>query len=248
MKLIQKYLHGELTPTEQEEFQRKLQEDPAFAEELEAATVLMAQYKVEKKKRWQEMLEKRQEQGQEDAVVRVLRPGRGGWLRRIAAAVILLLIGSFAYWYFASGPSLENMVADYVADRHVPPTTTMGSEEAIDLWRQSRQAYLDGNFTEVIRLISLMQNEVTLNAEQHFYLGLAHLYAEVPDYDESILQMARSADLDPLRFGEQADWYRSLAYLRQNRRSEAQALLTKIVNARSWHYEEAQTLITKLGN
>ena len=244
MELIQKYLHGELTPEELAQFQKKLKDDPAFVEEVEAASVLLAQYKLGKKQRWQKMLDPKEEQ----AIVRPLPTKRRVWIRRIAAAVCLLLIGSFGYWYFASGSSLDNLVASYVGDRHVPPSATMGSEEVADLWQQVREAYLESDFTEVVQLISLMQNKGSLNAEQHFYLGLAHLYANTPDYEESIQQMTQSANLDPVRFGEQADWYRSLAYLTQGKEQEARSLLTEISKARTWHFEEAERLLEKIKN
>ena len=51
MELIKRYLNGELSDKEQQEFQQKIKEDPQFAEEVEAATVLMAKYKLQKKLR-----------------------------------------------------------------------------------------------------------------------------------------------------------------------------------------------------
>ena len=57
MELIQKYIQGELTGEEMREFERRLRSDPGFAEEVEAAAVLYARYKVEKKQHWQALLE-----------------------------------------------------------------------------------------------------------------------------------------------------------------------------------------------
>lgn len=245
MELIQKYLNGDLSDEEQVEFQQKIKEDPQFAEEVEAATVLMAQYKLQKKQRWQELLEQQEKQAPTEKIIPLGRP-RNLLIRRVAAAVMVLLVGTFTYWYFTAAPTVDNMVGEYVADHHIAPSAWRGVGDDKLLWEEARQAYLNKDFQEAVAAITQLQQTAELDAEQQFYLGLSYLYLPSPDHKKAIDALLLSRQMNELKFGQQANWYLSLSYLQQGDREKARELLQNIINNDNWHVEEARKLRDQL--
>lgn len=244
MERIQKYLHGELSDKERREFEAELSQDADLAAEVDAAKILLAQFQVEKKKHWQQLLA----QSEEKPTVKIkpLRSRRGQIIRAIAAAVVIGLLGLFSYQYFSSVPSLESQVAEYLEERHLPPTTLMGEPSTEILWQQTKEAYSTGDWVTAISSIESIRASTTLTAEQHFYLGLSNLYKEPGDYDQAIDNFKLSRQLGAAQYGQQADWYESLALLAKEDFAEAKILLERIVEDKQWQAEKAQKLLQKL--
>lgn len=244
MERIQKYLHGELSAKERREFEAELAQDSDLSEELDAAKAIMAQFNLDKKKHWQQLLEQQEEKPV--AIIKPLRTRRLQIIGSVAALIILGLVGLFSYRYFAATASLESQIASYIGERHLSPSTIMGEASTELLWREAKQAYSKEDWEGSISAIENIQKNTPLTAEQHFYLGLSYLYKTPGDYNKAINHFQQSRQLGISQYGQQADWYESLALSAKKDITRAKVLLERIVNNQQWQMEEAKKLLNNL--
>src|SRR4029079_13995747 len=102
LEYIDAYFQRMLKPEEIRRFERRIAEDPAFAEEvafyLSAKQSLKAEANQEKKERFRQLL------AQQAPVINMdqNRTGKKAWLYRVAAAAAVIVVGFFAWSIFFS--------------------------------------------------------------------------------------------------------------------------------------------------
>ena len=85
LDLLEKYLNEELSANERTEFEQLQKSDADFAEEVQVAVTINADFNVKQKMRWQALLNEQGNVGKETPV-RTLAPRRSiNWIRNIAA-------------------------------------------------------------------------------------------------------------------------------------------------------------------
>ena len=246
INLIEKYLNEELNAKELQQFEQLQKTDSDFAEEVQVAVAINADFNVQQKLRWQSLLE---EQGSSRATpVRQLTPRKSSinWIRSIAAVFILGLGLSMA-WMLFSSPEMGELADAQLINVYNAPTVTMDTEEIDSNWKNAIDAYKDGNFSVAVAAIesSIEKNEERID-EKHFYLGLSYLYEDVPNLDKAITHLAKSKEMNAPIYAAQANWFMSLAYLKQGNKESAKALLQEVVNANDWKKAEATALLNQL--
>ncbi len=249
LDLIEKYLNEELSAKERLEFEQLQQSDADFAEEVQVAVTINADFNVKQKMRWQGLLK---EQGNlaKETPIRQLAPRRSiNWIRNIAAVFILGLGLSLA-WLTFSSPDAGALADEQLMEVYVAPKAFMNVND-LDVdsnWKNAISAYRDGQFSVAVAAIesSMERNSEKLD-EKHFYLGLSYLYEDVPNYDKAISHLAKSKELNSSAlFAPKANWFMALAYLKQGKIKEAMALLQLVIDADSWKKAEATALLNKI--
>ncbi|HFC00787.1 MAG TPA: hypothetical protein ENJ53_08290 [Phaeodactylibacter sp.] len=244
LDLIEKYLSEELTPAEQEQFEKLKKTDADFAEEIQMAAVVNADFNIQQKMRWKSLLEK-QNAPAKDTPVRKLAPRKKSyhWIRSVAA-VFVLGLGLAMAWMFFSTPDLDVLASEQLVNIYKSPTVTMDGAVVDSHWKNAINAYQDGNFSIAVAAIEKSIENTPENLdEKHFYLGLSYLYEDVPDYQKAVNHLLESKKLNAQRFAPQADWFLSLAYLKQGKTAQAKALLQHIVDRNGWKKAEAKALL-----
>lgn len=249
LDLIEKYLNEELSANERSEFEQLQKSDADFAEEVQVAVTINADFNVKQKMRWQGLLK---EQGNfvKETPVRKLAPRRSfNWIRNIAAVFILGLGLSMA-WMLFSSPEAGELADEQLMEIYVAPKAFMNDVDVDSNWKNAISAYRDGQFSIAVAAIesSMGKNSEKLD-EKNFYLGLSYLYEDVPNYDKAISHLAKSKELNSSSlFAPKANWFMALAYLKEGKIEEAKALLQLVIdkNATNWKKAEATALLNNI--
>lgn len=249
LDLIEKYLNEELNANERSEFEQLQESDADFAEEVQVAVTINADFNVKQKMRWQGLLN---EQGNsvKETPVRKLTPRRSfNWIRNIAAVFILGLGLSLA-WLMFSSPAAGELADEQLMEIYVAPKAFMNDVDVDSNWKNAVSAYRDGQFSIAVAAIesSMGKNSEKLD-EKNFYLGLSYLYEDVPNYDKAISHLAKSKELNSSSlFAPKANWFMALANLKEGKIEEAKALLQLVIdeNATNWKKAEATALLNKI--
>ena len=250
LDLIEKYLNEELSANERSEFEQLQKSDAGFAEEVQVAVTINADFNVKQKMHWQGLLN---EQGNvvKDTPVRKLAPRRSiSWIRSIAAVFILGLGLSLA-WLMFSSPDAGELADEQLMEIYKKPKAFMSETVDIDTnWKNAIAAFEEGQFSIAVAAIekSIEKDNEKLNLdEKYFYLGLSYLYEEVPNYDEALNHLGKSKELNSSsQLAPQANWFMALAYLKQEKITEAKALLQLVIDANIWKKAEAAALLNNI--
>lgn len=249
LDLIEKYLNEELSANERSEFEQLQKSDADFAEEVQVAVTINADFNVKQKMRWQGLLDKHENIVRETPV-RKLAPRRSiNWIRSIAAVFILGLGLSLA-WLMFSTPDVGELADEQLMEIHVKPKKFMNALNVDSNWENAIAAYENGEFSIAVAAIerSIEKNSEILD-QKYLYLGLSYLYEDVPNYEKAISCFAKSKELNSSSlFAPKANWFMALAYLKQGKIKEAKALLQLVIdeNATNWKKAEATALLNKI--
>jgi tetratricopeptide (TPR) repeat protein len=240
LEYIDAYFGGEFPREEAGRFEERIQEDPAFAEEvahyLGTRTALKELYDEGRKARFRELY--RQRPG--PAEVRRMNPRE--WLPAAAAAALLALI--VLSWLLFGRPAEPFRLADrYIHQNLIVLPMKMGGADSmlkgISLYNTGRFAEALQQFENLLRLDSL-HPAALLNA------GIVSLRME--NYDQALdffIKLGNHTDshVNPALF------YEALTLMRRNRAGDpdhAKQLLRRIVQQDLDKKGDAQDLLSKM--
>ncbi len=233
--LIKKYLTSSLSETEQQNFEKLLESDTDFKEEVELRSVLFADFKVKQKSKMREWANELNEKKTPSlAPSSATNTSTFSTLRRFAALVVVGLLAYFLYTFLV--PSTTPL-PDYLAERHPSPTVVMGQQESKQQhWDLAITAYRSEKYDLVVEELKKLPS---LTDEQRFYLGLSYLYQE-PSLAINAIESFEPLFLKSGDFREEALWFVALAYLEKGDKEAAKELLERIVQEDSWNVEKAK--------
>jgi tetratricopeptide (TPR) repeat protein len=240
LEYIDAYFSGEFPLEEASRFEKRIQEDPAFAEEvayyLGARTALKEVHNEERKARFRELYRR----GARPAKVRRMNPRR--WLPAAAAAVLLALI--VLSWLLFLRPAEPSRLADrYIRQNLIVLPMKMGGADSmqtgISLYNTGRFAEASEQFENLLRLDPL-HPAALLNA------GIVSLRME--NYDKALdffikLENHTDSHVNPALF------YEALTLMRRNRAGDsdhAKQLLRRIVQQDLNKKGDALDLLSKM--
>ena len=237
-ELIQKYLENNLSAEELNVFQEKMAADSDFAEDVRLATMIDANFLVQQKLHWKNLLqeEKKFQKGNK----RIIPLSVWG-----LAATFLLLITGGLFWLLNSN-SLKDQVNQQLADYYVAPEVTRDSVSNLDEnWNEIRAHYLAQDFERTAAKINEVIEKEGASPKLYFYLGLAHLYNSPPDYSSAEAAF-KTILASQNAFEEETLWFLSLTYLKAGKIELGRPLLQRVVSEKKWKSEEAQKLLKQL--
>ena len=260
--LIQRYLDGELPDAERQAFDERIKLDADFAEEVETAAFVHAQYQLRRKKELAQLLKQQQAQNPKPPIQSRTRIVR--LYRRIAVAVAVLLFISLGVYWSVQSSRADQLATAYLEVKHLSPElprglvdslgqiteineTTLSNPNIPSLvkWKMAGIAYSNNRYETAIFAIEQCIKAGHAEAEQYFYLGLCRLYQTPPEYAQAILNLTRVVQTTN-EFEEEARWYLGLVYLQVNQRDRAKIQLKKIVDNQHWKHQEARKLLEHL--
>ncbi len=162
-------------------------------------------------------------------------------LMRTSVAVVVLLVavgGVFSSGYFSVQNTYDKFfrLPEWSAERSVSTNVT--------LLQKAQHAFASGKYSEVVKLLDENDELTSNNPVFRFYAGaswqkMGKLKQAIADYSEVI---KNGNNL----FVEEAEWYRSLCYMRLGKKIEAEQELLAIINKEGYFEEDAKAVLRRL--
>jgi len=173
---IDSYFNKELSPEECRIFDQRIEQDPAFAEEvafyLNALDSVKAELAAQKKERFREIYQE-------------IRPAqRTGLVRRFwpyvsAAAVTIALV--FRFVVFGGAVTPLKLAEQYIQKNLEEIFPTMSTGDSLEF---GKQLYNEGKFTEALTLFENILNSDSSKSRAKEYAGIVSLRLE--QYDKAL--------------------------------------------------------------
>lgn len=224
LEYIDNYFKKELTPEAFGQFEQRIVDDPAFADEvafyLGTRETMRAQLAADKKERFRAINNNR-----EAPVVR-MNPIRKLW-PYVAAAITIVLVARVVFFNVAVSPI--KLADEYMQDNFQNLGVPMGSDN--DLLSKSKKLFNEGKLDEaLITLEPLVQNESS-NYEALEIAGIAAL--RLAQYDKAISYFQRLENFPKKLITNPGKFYHALTLLKRNQADDqatARLLLKQVVD------------------
>ncbi len=221
LEYINDYFNKNLSPEEVAVFDKRIQQDPAFADEVAFYYSTISEIKnksaEEKKQRFRQLYN-------ENNKTIVLKPVRKLWPYLSAAAVVAAIVIGFYLW--GGNGSVTQMADTYINTNLREMSVTMG---AMDDLQKGRSLYNEKKYNEALQQFANILKTDTANIEARKSAGIVSL--QLQQYDKALEYFTQventSLYINPGKF------YRALTLIKRNApgdRDKAKDLLQQIVN------------------
>jgi tetratricopeptide (TPR) repeat protein len=239
---IDEYFTGEPSEYLKKEFEKKILEDPAFAEDvsiyLSAKQIAGEQSVKQSKVRFREIYaayKKTNAAAKPVGIIRKLLPYIA------AAAVLTVLIIGWAV--FSGSGSPEQMADKYIKENFQTLGVTMGSKE--DSLQIGYRLYNEGKLNEALAQFESIMLRDTSSSQAIKYAGIASL--RLKKYDKAISFFSQLGDNTQL-YTNPGKFYQALTLINRNQpgdKQQAKDLLQQVVKNDLEEKEEAKKLLDK---
>jgi len=160
---------------------------------------------------------------------------------RNSVAMIIVLVGLIG----ALNMGMQSV--DKAYDKYFESPTWASERSATtvhDGIQTARLAYQQENFRGTISLLE--KTQVTDNEAfvKDFYLALS--YQNLQEWDKAIADYTKVIDHGNNLFVEEAEWYRSLCYLKLNEKSKAKQELLAVIDRKGHYEKDARAVLRKV--
>jgi len=241
LELIEAYFNEELSAEKKSEFEQRITEDPAFAEET-AFYLSSRQAAAAELEESRSRLRGTYEQYKQDNVpnVRKLSPLRKLWPWVAAAAV---LAGVILGWYaFFQPVSLPGLADNYIKEKFHELSVDMGGRE--DSMQTAFRLYNDGRSEEALKYFETMLDRDTSFADAKKYAGIVCL--RLGQYDNAIKYFTQLENHK--LFANPGKFYHALTLVKRNQPGDidmAKQLLQQVVDQELDEKEKAEKWLKK---
>jgi hypothetical protein len=227
---LEAYLLGELELNRKNELEVEIKTSQTLQAELEALKISREAIELAG---WRSMVSKTQKSfladREEDGIIPLnTQPAtKIAWFGRIAASLALVLVGFVAILFFSVSPeSITSKQLDY----SIPVMRSAGTSI-----EELENRYRAGNFEGVIALSSGLSD---YDPASYFLIGLAHLNLENGAEAEVFFTRIEAENIQnsESNFADQVDYYLVKSYLYQNKASEAESRMSKILEDKEHTY------------
>ena len=230
------YYQSKLADVEKETFERRLHDDPGFAQAYD-------QYLMQRAAIAMEARDQLRARATELHVTH--NKFRQIKLRRyLSAAAIGLLVIAASVWMLQPNaqPDAPALFAEYY-DPPVPSTPRDGGSGQLD-WYNALEHYRDGTYAEAaVMMRALLADEnFDYQSRAQLYIGICAL--EAGDYQQAIDDL--EAVSSNSQFYSEAQWYLALTFLRAEKKDEAMLRLRQIRDTGRFKSKEANEILAKL--
>lgn len=244
IELIDKFLNKELDTKALHEFEKQIQSNPEFAREVKLHEEINKALKEKDVMSFRNQLQSiHDEHNKTKTAGRIIHLFHHNTrlVSGVAAAVIVLIVvGSILVFGPSAKLTTDNLFADYYeADDAVMMTRSGSNPEDIDL-KEALLAYHEKKYDHAIELLHSQTNNILAK----YYLGLSYL--ETDNIDNAITTFEAIIDHKNNLFIEQAEWYLSLCYIKNNEDDKAKEMLNKIINSKSIYKEKAENILKRI--
>ncbi len=231
--LLQKYLHGELSEAEEEEFLNYLESDEEFSQEVKVHSLMHANRAKE--------LEKYLFDSQ-STIPKESTHSRSTLFKIIRNVAAMVLLAAISYFSFSTLSNQETpfLVEDLYAEPFISPGLKLSSSSEEDIWQKAIVLYSDRQYalaeTEILKIGNI-------STEQNLYLGLSKMYKETPDFQGAISIFKEIKDQANNLNKDVTMWYLAIAYLKSGQKNLAKPLLESMASGDHYKKKEAKQVL-----
>lgn len=160
---------------------------------------------------------------------------------RNSVAIIILLLGIAG----VLGNGIVSVDSIYESYYEVPswsPERSVAND--VSYLQKANLAYTAGDFNQVIQILGTIPGNVAQNPVFQFYQAAS--LQKLGKYKEAIPGYGRIIDNGDNLFIEEAEWYRSLCYLKMGNKWEATQQLLAVINRKGYYADEAKIVLRRL--
>lgn len=238
-ELIEEKILNTLLEADELEFERLLEQDPAFAKDYQMALHL-SEYITNNqlfnfRKQVQEIGEDFKQKQHETKII----PFKKYW-KQIASVAAVFMIFVSGYWYVNSQRALNQLYEDYYNIDEVYLNTRSGNSVTSDLLEQGLLLFENDQYQESIGYFEQLPTSITAV----YYSGVAHM--EIDEFEVAKYKFDQVIDDYVNVFYDQALWYKGLCLLKQNKEDDARLVFAKIAKSESYYNNQAKEIVSKL--
>lgn len=248
IEYIDSYFRQTLNENERTIFEKRCEEDNAFAEEV-------AFYITTRQSLREELLQQKQsvwqtKNGKEELptsaeelpfIPSLKKSLASRWLAYAAAACLVL---AASVYFFEANISPKRIAQNYIRTNYSNLSQTMDASH--DSIQVGIAAYNDQEYDKALQLFEGVEKNDPQNSDAKKYAGLTYLQKD--DYNNALLHFDALANMHGL-FSNPGDFFKAVVLIERNKagdKEEAKRLLQKVVNEKEEGSEKAAELQKKL--
>lgn len=236
--LIKKKILNDLADNELKEFNRLLDTNEAFAQDYLMAQSLAGYVADEKLFDFRNKLHHMSAKFRKKDMKQRSLPIRRMYTIASVAASIIILFGT--YLYFQRQQKIEDLFQSYYDVDEVYLNTRSGNSTTTDLLEQGLLLFEKDKYQESINYFDQLPTSVTAL----YYSGVAHM--ELDEYEVAIFKFDQVIVSYLNVFHDQAQWYKGLCLMKQEKLNDAKDVFTVISHSESYYKGKAKELTKKL--
>ena len=235
--MIEKYLRNELSAEEVREFEKQLQESPSLRKQLAREGELFASFDQVRRERLREHFKDLDRGRQGKAVSRTMTGNT--WLKWAATVAALLIVGYLGYLNLNRTNPSQLYEEYYKPYPNVVEPVTRDNGSSTTAYVHYEKAEYEQALTSFGKLL----DEDPGHVANRFYYAMTSMILE---NDDVALEVFESLAMEDSDFRDQATWYISLLYLRQNNEEGARPYLQQLVDRNTTWGDEASEILKRL--
>lgn len=162
------------------------------------------------------------------------------FLRRSVAVLVILL--GIAGVLRNSFVSTENTYEHYFVTPAWSPERSVSNE--ITLLQKANIAYVNAEYSKVVKILDELSSTGNESAVFDFYKAAS--FQEMNKYNEAILEYTRVINQGDNLFIEEAEWYRSLCYLKLKNYEKSRTELLAVIERKGHYQNDAKAIMRRL--
>lgn len=232
-ELIERYIEGNLSSNELQDFETRREHDPSFRKSVEYHLSIRKVITEENRAEFKDTLRKL------EATKSTAKHSSRTWWA--VAATLLLAVSSYFIWLQGT-PSPEKLFAkNFEPYRNIVQPVVRG-EVSEDLKTKAFVAYETGDFSKAALLFSELFEEEN-EPYALFYEANAQL---ATDNNAKAISLLTQYLESPRKLTNIAQWYLALAYLKEGNMIEVKERLQKIIDTKTHGHSEATEILEAL--
>lgn len=232
---IESYFQQTLNEDEKKNFEKRCEEETAFAEEvafyISARETLREELLQQKKEQWKTLLPTEKEL---PSILPIKKLYQRKWFMYAAASVLLV----FAVYIFEKPQSAQQLATNYVQTNYTHISLIMGSEQ--DSIQMGLTAHNNKDYNKALLIFEAFAKSHPDNADAKKYSGLGYLLQE--NYDKALLEFSELANMKSL-FTNPGIFLQAVTLLERNNtgdKEKAKQLLQQVKDQHLEGHEKAE--------
>ena len=242
-KSIEDFIDGELDGTLLEEFNIELAENSDLKAELKLRRQINEVIGETDVQKLRTALKDAKELAETNKVRKMIPDTQNNLFRllRTSVAVILVLIGVTGI--LNSGYLSMDTTYDKFFEA---PTWSPERSVTVDLkpLQEAQLAFLDGNYTKVLRLKDMASKTIANSPVFQFYTAAS--FQKMDNFNDAITEYSDVISHGDNLYIEEAEWFRSLCYLKKGDKKLAKQELLAVIDRNGHYKQDAKAILRRL--
>lgn len=240
--LFEKYLNNDLSEVDKQQFDKRVSDDPEFAETFQIYKEIYAGLAAKENRRAGEMELQKSLENLSDEFFDSQPSERSAKVVSIkryyllAAASVTIILGTLFFFNRENSKPLYSQYAEY----EMLALAERGDEDSLNVLAED--FFNDGEYEMAVEILQKLTEQDPENRKIKLYLGIALTEIDHFDHAASLLTEIRNSESV---FQDKATWYLALNYLKQTKTEACKSVLKEIPESAE-EYDKARRLLEEL--